>query len=317
MKVTEHLAQATEPLISFEIIPPLRGGNVSALMELIDDLMPYHPPFIDITSHAAEVVYEELSDGTIQRRVKRKRPGTLGVCALIQNKYHVDAVPHILCHGFTREETEDFLIELNYLGIDNVLAVRGDDSGYRKPLKEGRSANNNAAELVQQISGLAEGKYIERGLLDAEPLSFGIGVGGYPERHAECPNMQAEVRNAKRKVEAGADYIVTQMFFRNEHYFEYVRLCREAGIEVPIIPGLKILTAKKQLATIPATFNCEIPHELEQTIQQAPDGKVTEAGAEWALGQVRELLERGVPSVHFYVMQSSKAVKILLEQLAL
>ena len=180
MKVTEHLAKADGPFISFEIIPPMRGGDVKGLLTLIDDLVKYRPPFIDITSHAAEVIYEETPQG-IQRRVKRKRPGTLGVCALIQNKYHIDAVPHILCRGFTREETEDFLIELKYLGIDNVLAVRGDDSGYEKPLQHGRSANRYACDLVGQIAAMNRGRYLEEDLLDAEPSDFCVGVGGYPE----------------------------------------------------------------------------------------------------------------------------------------
>jgi len=219
MKVTEHLERAAGPLISFEIIPPLRGGNVGELLTLIDDLVQYRPPFIDITSHAAEVIYEETAQG-FQRRVKRKRPGTLGVCALIQNKWDVDAVPHILCRSFTREETEDFLIELRYLGIDNVLAVRGDDSGYQKPLQFGRSANLFAKDLVGQIADMNRGKYLEDDLLDADASDFCIGVGGYPEKHFEAPNLVTDVRRAKEKVEAGADYIVTQMFFDNARYFE-------------------------------------------------------------------------------------------------
>ncbi|HSK76837.1 MAG TPA: methylenetetrahydrofolate reductase, partial [Thermoanaerobaculia bacterium] len=226
MKVTEHLANAKQPLISFEIIPPLRGGNVQGLLGLIDDLVKYHPPFIDITSHAAEVIYEETPKG-IERRVKRKRPGTLGVCALMQNKYHIDAVPHILCQGFTREETEDFLIELRYLGIDNVLAVRGDDSGFQKPLQFGRSANAYACDLVKQIAATNHGRYLEQDLLDAEPTSFCIGVGGYPVKHFEAPNLQSDVRHDKDKIDAGADYVVTQMFFDNRHYFKYLDLCRE------------------------------------------------------------------------------------------
>jgi methylenetetrahydrofolate reductase (NADPH) len=240
MKVTEHLAQASKPLISFEIIPPLRGGDVKGLLGLIDDLVKYHPPFIDITSNAAEVIYDETPAG-IQRRVKRKRPGTLGVCALIQNKYQIDAVPHILCQGFTREETEDFLIELRYLGIDNVLAVRGDDSGFKKPLQYGRSANRYACDLVAQIAAMNGGRYIEEDLLNAEPTSFCVGVGGYPEKHFEAANLRLDVRRVKEKVEAGAHYVVTQMFFDNRHYFQFVDLCREQGINVPIIPGLKIL----------------------------------------------------------------------------
>lgn len=314
MKVLEHLERASEPLISFEIIPPLRGGNVRDLLTLIDDLMPYRPPFIDITSHPAEVVYEETPQG-LKRRVKRKRPGTLGVCALIQNKYDIDAVPHILCRGFTREETEDFLIELNYLGIDNVLAVRGDESNYKKPIREGRSINENAGELVGQIADMNRGKYIEEDLLNAEPTHFCVGVGGYPEKHFECPNLRAEIKNAKRKVEAGAHYIVTQMFFDNTHYFEYVRLCRAEGIEVPILPGIKILNTKKQLTTIPKNFYVEIPWQLAEAVEAAKPDQAADVGIEWALNQVKELLDRNVPSVHFYIMQDAKPVRSLMERL--
>ncbi|HEY0510686.1 MAG TPA: methylenetetrahydrofolate reductase [Thermoanaerobaculia bacterium] len=315
MKVTEHLANATQPLISFEIIPPLRGGDVKGLLVLIDDLVKYHPPFIDITSHAAEIMYEETPAG-IQRRVKRKRPGTLGVCALIQNKYHIDAVPHILCQGFTREETEDFLIELRYLGIDNVLAVRGDESGYQKPLQHGRSANRWACDLVGQIAAMNRGRYLEQDLLDAEPTSFCVGVGGYPEKHFEAANLQLDVRRVKEKVEAGAHYVVTQMFFDNRHYFRFVELCREQGIEVPIIPGLKILTSERQLTSIPRTFYVEVPAALADEALAHPD-RVPDIGVEWALKQTQELLDHGVPSVHFYVMQSAAAIKKLMAKLRL
>lgn len=315
MKVTEHLERATGPLISFEIIPPLRGGNVRELLALIDDLVVHRPPFIDITSHAAQVIYEETADG-IQRRVKRKRPGTLGVCALIQNKYDIDAVPHVLCRGFTREETEDFLIELKYLGIDNVLAVRGDDSGYQKPLRHGRSANRFAAELVRQIMDMNHGKYIEEGLLDAEPSDFCVGVGGYPEKHCESPNLTSDVERTREKVAAGAEYVVTQMFFDNHHYFTYLERCRKAGIEVPIIPGLKILTSVRQLQTVPSTFHCEIPYELSSRVEAEPE-RVVDVGVEWAVKQCEELLTRGVPSLHFYVMQNAEAVRRVMQRLDL
>jgi len=313
MKVTEHLANAAQPPISFEIIPPLRGGDVKGLLALIDDLVKYRPPFIDITSHAAEVIYEETPQG-IQRRVKRKRPGTLGVCALLQNKYHVDAVPHILCQGFTREETEDFLIELKYLGIDNVLAVRGDDSGFQKPLHYGRSANHYACDLVRQIATMNQGKYLEHDLLDAQPSDFCIGVGGYPEKHFEAPNLVLDVRRVKEKVEAGAHYIVTQMFFNNAHYFRFVELCREQGITVPIIPGLKILTSAKQLSNLPRNFYVEIPPDLSDAVLADPT-HATDIGVEWAQKQSEELLARGAPSLHFYVMQSASAIKSLMLRL--
>ena len=317
MKVVEHLARAKRPLISFEIIPPLRGGNLRSLLELIEDLVRFEPPFIDITSHAAEAVYEETPDGGVKRRVKRKRPGTLGICALIQNKYDIDAVPHLLCHGFTREETEDLLIELNYLGIDNVLAVRGDYPGYVKPVAQGRTRNRFAVDLVEQIVAMNEGRYLEEGLLNAEASDFCIGVGGYPEKHFESPNLSIDIQYTKAKVEAGAEYIVTQMFYDNAQYFAYLDACRAAGIEVPIIPGLKIITTKKHLQSIPSNFYVDLPDALASEVMAAKTKDVKQVGIEWALAQSRELLEKGVPSLHFYVMTSSTAIKPLMDQLDL
>lgn len=313
MKVTEHLDASDGPLISFEIIPPLRGGDLEGLLRLIEDLSRHDPPFIDITSHAAEVVYEETPDG-IQRKVKRKRPGTLGVCALIQNKYDIDAVPHVLCQGFTRQETEDFLIELRYLGIENVLAIRGDDSGYQKRLEFGRTRNRYACDLIAQIEAMNQGTYLED-LLDADPADFCIGAAGYPEKHFEAPNLVADVRRVKEKVDCGADYVVTQMFFDNRHFFDFVDLCREEGIEVPIIPGIKILTKRSHLRSIPRTFHCEIPTALADEVTAAKKDDVLDVGIEWARQQAQELIDKGVPSVHFYVMQSSRAINSLLEQL--
>lgn len=314
MKVIEHLARATKPLISYEIIPPLRGGNVQDLMALIEDLSKYDPPFIDTTSHGSQVIYEETASG-IERKVKRKRPGTLGICALIQNKYNIDAVPHVLCLGFTREETEDFLIELKYLGIDNVLAIRGDQNGFKKPLQYGRTANDHAVDLVRQIADMNRGQYLEDELLDAEPSSFCVGVAGYPEKHFEAPNMASDRRRTKAKVDAGSDYIVTQMFFDNESYFDYAKGCREAGVDVPIIPGIKIITTQRQLMSIPSKFHCDIPSELADEIASAKPGHVTEIGVEWACKQAEDLLNRGVPSLHFYLMQSSKAINMLMAKL--
>ncbi len=316
MKVTEHLERAEGPLISFEIIPPLRGGDLKSLLSLIEALAQHKPPFIDITSHAAEVMYDETSHG-IERKVKRKRPGTLGVCALIQNKYNIDTVPHLLCQSFTRQETEDFLIELRYLGIDNVLAIRGDDSGYRKRLEHGRTANVHAIDLVEQIADMNRGKYVED-LLDADPSDFCIGAAGYPEKHFESPNLKTDIGWVKKKAEAGAEYIVTQMFFDNRHYFDFVDECRRQGVEVPIIPGLKILTGKRQLSTVPRTFHCDIPPALADEIEAAAGKQqVLEIGVEWALRQTQELIDKGVPSVHFYIMQSPQAINSLLSRLKL
>ncbi len=314
MKVIEHLEKASEPLISFELIPPKRGGDIQSLMAVIEDLIKYKPPFIDITSHSAEVIYDETPAG-IRKKIKRKRPGTLGICALIQHKFNIDAVPHILTKGFTREETEDFLIELNYLGIQNLLAIRGDDSGYNKPIPEGKSINKYASDLVQQISGMNKGHYLEDNLLDAKPSNFCVGVGGYPEKHFEAPNLKTDIDYVKQKVDAGADYVVTQMFYDNKVYFKFVDLCRKAGINVPIIPGLKIITNKSHLVTVPRNFYINIPEELSDEIAAAKPEQVLEIGAEWAARQVEELFDNNVPSVHFYIMQNSKPVQKLMERL--
>lgn len=314
MKVIDHLKNAKEPLISFELIPPKRGGDIRSLLAVIEEIMKYNPPFIDITSHSAEVVYEETPKG-IQKKVKRKRPGTLGICALIQNKYNIEAVPHILTHGFTREETEDFLIELSYLGIENLLAIRGDDNGYQKPVPEGKSINKYAVDLVHQIAGMNRGKYLEENLLDAKPSNFCIGVSGYPEKHFEAPNLQTDIKFVKSKIDAGADYVVTQMFFDNRVYFKYVELCRQEGINIPIIPGLKILTNKAHLINIPKNFYINLPTELVDEVYAAKPEHVLDIGVEWAAKQVEELFNNNVPSVHFYIMQNSLPVKKLMDLL--
>ncbi|MDH3249822.1 MAG: methylenetetrahydrofolate reductase [Acidimicrobiia bacterium] len=313
MKVIEHLESADRPLISFEIIPPQRGGDLDSLLALIEDLAAHRPPFIDITSHAGQVVFQDTGGG-YQRRIKRKRPGTLGICALVQNKFEIDAVPHVLCQGFTREETEDFLIELRYLGIDNVLALRGDPIGYDKVLDEGRSVNHFASDLVAQVAAMNRGRYLEE-LEDAAPTSFCVGVAGYPERHLESPNLATDIIRLREKVEAGAEYVVTQMFFDNAAYFSFVEACRAAGISVPIIPGIKIISSKRQLTSIPKTFHCEIPIELSDAISSAKDDHVTDIGVAWTVEQTRELLDHGVPSVHFYVMQSAGPATRVLEKL--
>jgi methylenetetrahydrofolate reductase (NADPH) len=314
MRVTEHLAKATGPMISFEIIPPKRGGDIRSLLNVIDDIVKYKPPYIEITSHAAEVVYDETRGG-IQKRVIRKRPGTLGICALIQKKYNIDAVPHILCQGFTREETEDFLIELHYLEIQNVLAIRGDESSYTKPLSLGRSINTYALDLVKQMNDMNHGKYLEEDLLDARPSDFCIGVAGYPEKHFEAPNLDFDIAYLKKKLDAGAEYVVTQMFFDNKVYFDFVKKCRAIGIKAPIIPGLKIATNPKQLTNIPRHFHVDIPNEFTQEMMAASPEHYQEIGINWARKQAEELLNAGVPALHFYIMQNSKHVTRLMKKL--
>lgn len=316
MKVTEHLDKAKNPLISFEIIPLPRGGDIKQLFAIIDELILYNPPFIDVTSHSAEVQYEETTQG-IKKRVKRKKPGTIGISVAIKNKYNIDTVPHILCTGFTKEETEDALIELNYLGIENVLAVRGDDNGYIKPLTDGRTSNRFALDLVKQIQDMNEGAYLDEELLNATPTDFCIGVGGYPEKHFEAPNLSLDIDFVKKKVDAGADYIVTQMFFDNKYYFDFVTRCRKAGITVPIIPGLKILFTQKHLTNIPKNFFVDIPEELSSEILEAKPEHAIEIGVEWSFKQCEELLNSDAASIHFYIMQNIKPLKMLMSKLKL
>lgn len=315
VKVTEHYAAASEPLISYEIIPPRRGGSIDDILTIVDALLPFSPPFIDVTSHAAEAYYEEMPEGVVRRHVKRKRPGTIGLCAAIQYRYGIDAVPHILCQGFTREETEDALIELHYLGIRNVLAVRGDDLGHVKPERPDRSANAYASDLVTQIVRMNDGKYLED-LVDARPTDFCIGVGGYPEKHVEAPNLAWDIANLRRKIDAGADYVVTQMFFDNRHYFRFVELCREVGITVPIVPGLKILATRSQLQSLPRTFGAEIPEPLAEAVRAVDtNAEAADVGVAWAREQSAELLAAGAPGIHFYIMSTAANVVRVVEGL--
>lgn len=314
MKVIDALSQSRNPLISYEIIPPRRGGSVNSIMSIVEHLVKFDPPFIDVTSHSAEVYYEELPDGTLRRYAKRKRPGTLGLCAAIKGRYGIETVPHLLCLGFSREETEDALIELNYLGIQNVMALRGDDSGYQKVLNGNKTRNVYASDLVHQIADMNRGVYLES-LLDAAPTDFCVGVAGYPEKHFEAPNRAWDIQNLKKKVDSGAAYVTTQMFFDNRHYFSFVKECRAAGIDVPIIPGIKVLTSKRQLHSLPRNFHVEVPAELAREIGEAPDDRVKDVGIEWAIRQSAELMSAGVPCVHFYIMQSADVVTRVVEPL--
>ncbi len=300
MKVIEHYEKATEPLISFEIIPPKRGRSVKQIFDSIEKLMPVHPPFIDVTYHAAESYIEELPDGTVKRHIKRKRPGTIGLCAAILHRFGVDPVPHLICEGFTKEESEDALIELNYLGIDNVLAIRGDDSGVSYNFRKNGTVNKFAIDLVKQISNMNRGIYMED-IANADPTDFCIGVAGYPEKHFEAPNLDWDIQRLKEKVVAGGEYVVTQMFYDNSAYIRFVEKCREAGIQVPIVPGIKVLTSHRHLTTLPKYFHLNIPDPLTDELQADPDN-AKQIGIEWCAKQCTELLEYGVPGIHFYVM---------------
>ncbi|MEX0890376.1 MAG: methylenetetrahydrofolate reductase [Balneolaceae bacterium] len=300
MKVIDHYNKASGPLISFEIIPPKRGGSVKQVFDAIEKLIVANPPFIDVTYHAAESYVEELPDGTLKRHIRRKRPGTIGLCAAILHRFGVDPVPHLICEGFSKEESEDALIELNYLGIDNVFAIRGDATGPSANQRANGTVNKFAIDLVNQIQGMNKGQYLEQ-IANADPTDFCVGVAGYPEKHFEAPNLDRDIQRLKEKVEAGGDYIVSQMFFDNPAYFEFVEKCRAADITVPIIPGIKVLASERHLTTLPKYFHLNLPDELVSQVAEDPK-HVKEIGIQWAARQCEELLEQGAPGIHFYVM---------------
>ncbi len=317
MKVTEHIKNGNgNTQFSFEILPPLKGQNIQSIFDSIDPLMEFNPPFIDVTYHREEYVYKERENGLLEKKIVRKRPGTVGICAAIQNKYQVDAIPHILCGGFTKEDTENFLIDLDFLGIDNVMALRGDavkNETYFSPEKEGHTY---AEELVKQVEALNKGEYLDEEILNQAQTDFCIGVAGYPEKHVEAPNMESDIHFLKRKIKNGASYIVTQMFFDNEKFFRFVAKCREAGITVPIIPGLKPLSSKKQLNIIPQRFNADLPEDLIKEVLKCKNNKeVRQIGIEWCTMQSKELMTKDIPFLHYYSMGKSDNIKAIASQL--
>lgn len=314
MRVIDHLNNTKNPTVSLEIIPPKRGRNIQKLHDAIESVLPFNPPFIDVTSHAAEVFFEEMPDGTFKRKVKRKSPGTFGLCAAIKYKYNLEPVPHILCGGFTREETEDALIELNYLGIENILAIRGDKQGHR-PIPEDRSANNYAIDLVKQIDDMNNGKYLDT-LIDAAPTNFCIGVSCYPEKHFEAPNLDFDLKVLADKEKAGACYAVSQMFYDTSKFIDFVKLARAKGIKMPIIPGMKIMTSKAQLSRLAAIFYIDIPTELTERMMAAKTrADEIKVGVDWAYKQSLELLDAGIPFLHYYIMQNTKPFLALMDKL--
>lgn len=309
MKVIDHIRQASKPLISFEILPPLKGKTINSIFDHLDPLMEFKPSFINVTYHRSEHVFKKKADGTFDKVEVRKRPGTVGICAAIMNHYKVDAVPHLICGGFNKRETEDALIDLNFIGVDNVLVLRGDAAKNETVFEPEPGGNRFALDLMKQVVNLNNGIYLEEDIRDGFRTKFCIGVAGYPEKHFEAPNLQSDLDFLKAKVDSGAEYVVTQMFFDNQKYFDFVKRCREAGIEIPIIPGLKPITNKKQLSVIPRTFHVDIPTELSNEIMKAKtDADVEQIGTEWLLQQSKELKAANVPVLHYYTLGKPKVI---------
>lgn len=316
MKVIEHIKSSKRTAISFEILPPMRGQGIQSIYDMLDPLMEFKPSFIDVTAHREEYIYKEHPNGLLEKKTTRKRPGTVGICAAIKNKYDVDTVPHIICGGFTKEETEYALIDLNFLGIENVMALRGDQIKSEQRFAADKGGNQNTGELINQIVDLNKGVYLHEDLENAESSNFCIGVAGYPEKHFESPNMKNDLKWLKKKVEAGAEYVVTQMFFNNQKYFEFVDKCRAEGINIPIIPGLKPVTVKNHLSLLPKLFSIDIPEDLGDAIDRCKNNEaVKQIGIEWGINQVKELKEKGVPLIHFYTMGKPDSTRAIVESI--
>ncbi len=316
MKVTEHIGQSKGTLISFEVLPPLKGKGIGALYKHLDPLMEFKPSYINVTYHRSEHVFKKNAAGSFEKVAVRKRPGTEAICAAIMNRYTVDTVPHLICGGFSINDTEDALINLHYLGIDNVLVLRGDAARNETSFEPEPGGHKYAVDLLKQVANLNAGIYLEEELKDMSPTKFCIGVAGYPEKHFEAPNMETDLKHLKNKVDAGADYIVTQMFFDNKKFFAFVEACRRAGITVPVIPGLKAITSKKQLTTIPRTFYVDIPAELANEILQCKtDEEVSTLGTAWLLQQSKELKAAGVPVLHYYTLGNPMIVANVVKEL--
>jgi methylenetetrahydrofolate reductase (NADPH) len=302
MKVTEHIAKAKKPFASFEILPPLKGSNIVDLYDILDPLMEFKPPFINVTYHRAEFIYKKRDNGLLEKVHIRKRPGTVGICSSITHKYGVDTVPHIICGGFTKEETEDALLDLHYLGIENMLVLRGDPTKNEKVFTAEPGGHSHAIDLVRQVSNLNSGKYLEDDLKGVS-TNFCMGVAGYPEKHLEAVNPTSDIDWLKAKVDAGAEYVVTQLFYDNDKYFDFVARCRAAGIQVPIIPGLKPLASKSQISMIPRVFSIDIPETLHKEVLTCKDDTaVRTVGERWCVEQSKDLIKRGAPCLHYYTM---------------
>lgn len=317
MKIIDHIKKAKgKTLFSFELLPPSKGQGIKKVFEAIDPLMEFNPPFIDVTYHREDYIYKEHDNGLLERMVFRRRPGTVAICAAIMNKYKVDAVPHLICGGFTKEETENALIDLHFLGIDNVLVLRGDARKGDASFVPTPGGHAYASDLLNQVTDMNKGVYLHDNSNTFDQTDFCIGVAGYPEKHFEAPNFATDFKYLKMKVDMGAEFIVTQMFFNNQKYFDFVKKCRDHGIHVPIIPGLKPLTTKNQLRTLPRVFHLDIPEELSNEVEKCKNNnEVREVGKEWIVQQCKELMDFGVPVLHFYTMSNPEPTRSIAAQL--
>ena len=310
MHVTAHLAKAKDTLVSFEILPPLKGKTITSIYDHLDPLMEFKPSWINVTYHRSETMFNKKTDGTFEKVDVRKRPGTVGICAAIMNHYNIDAVPHIICGGFTKRETEDALIDLQFLGIDNALILRGDAAKNESSFEPEPGGNKYAIDLLKQVGQLNQGIYLDEDILNGGKTDFCMGVAGYPEKHFESPNFEIDLIKTKEKVDAGADYIMTQMFFNNQKFLDYVQACRDMGITVPIIPGLKPITNKKQLTILPRIFHVDIPTDLSNAINKCKtDAECEQVGTEWLIQQSKELKAAGVPVLHYYTLGKPKVIR--------
>jgi methylenetetrahydrofolate reductase (NADPH) len=315
MKLTEYIKPG-KTLFSFEVLPPLKGKSIESLYQGIDPLMEFNPAFIDVTYHREEFIERPRKDGGYDKISTKKRPGTVAICAAIMNKYKVEAVPHLICGGFSKDETENALIDLAFLGIENVLALRGDNLKNERNFVPEKNGNSNSLDLIRQIADMNNGVYQDQELQNVTETNFCIGAAGYPEKHSDAANMVSDLKFLKRKVDAGAAFITTQMFFDNQKYIDYVAMCRAAGIMVPIIPGIKPITTKGQLRALPKLFNMDIPEPLASELEKAKDDTAArQIGIEWCIQQCKELKSLEVPALHFYTMSFSSATKEVVSQI--
>jgi len=314
MSVTEKLKNSQKPLLSFELLPPLRGKNISTIYNAVEKLIEFEPSYINFTAHQDEIVYKERPDGLLEKHSVKKRPGTIALSAAVKYKYNIDVIPHLICAGFTKEETESALIEMNFLGLNDVFALRGDAKKHLKRFEPEINGHRYAHELISQISNMTNGIYLDE-TNDGAKTNFCIGAAAYPEKHIESPNMEICLTHLKEKIDAGAEYIITQMFFINEKFFKFRDLCKKHSINVPIIPGLKPIITAKDIELLPQTFSIDLPTDLVNEIKKATSpANIKQIGAEWAVAQSKELLAAGVPAIHYYTLGNSDDMNSIIKE---